>query len=441
MLIYPLAFLVTLGVLVTIHELGHFVVARWSGVRILRFSVGFGKPIWSRFDRYGTEFALAAIPLGGYVRMLDERDADSAVEIKSGDVTYTQLGVWWRMAIAVAGPFANFVLAAVAYWCLAVAGTANLVPMVGEVQETSPVWEAGLEDYREIVAVDGQVVQTWQEVVMALSNRLGDSGEIRLAARDFGEDEPTVVAVPVRDWLRGVTDPDLLGALGLAPAHLAVVGLVQPDSPASRGGVEVWDRIAAIDEAPIDDWSVMVGEIQASPGRAMQWTVVRQGVPLSLSVTPDRRVLEDGSEIGFVGIGWATNEIRYGPLEAIPRSLAETGSKTVLMLGHLKKMLIGDVSVRNLGGPITIAKVAGDSAQAGWRVYVGILALLSISLGVLNLLPIPLLDGGHVLYCLAELIGRRPVSERIQLVGAQVGLLIVGGIIMLVLINDIARFL
>ncbi len=441
MLIYPLAFLVTLGVLVTIHELGHFVVARWSGVRIVRFSVGFGKPIWSRFDRHGTEFALAAIPLGGYVRMLDERDADAGVEIRRGDVTYTKLSVWWRMAIAVAGPFANFVLAAVAYWCLAVAGTVNLVPMVGELEETSPAWEAGMENYREIVAVDGQPVKTWQEVVMALSNRLGDSGEIQLGVREFGDDAATTVAVPVRDWLRGVADPDLLDSLGLAPAHLAVVGLVQADGPASRGGVEVWDRITAIDGAPVEDWPAMVDEVRASPGRATEWTVVRRGVTLILSVTPDSRVLEDGTEIGFVGIGWATNQVRYGPLEAVPRSLAETGSKTLLMLDHLKKMFVGAVSVRNLGGPITIAKVAGDSAQAGWRVYVGILALLSISLGVLNMLPIPMLDGGHVLYCLAELIGRRPVPERVQLVGAQVGLLVVGGIIMLVLINDIARFM
>ncbi|MDE0062290.1 MAG: RIP metalloprotease RseP [Gammaproteobacteria bacterium] len=441
MLIYPLAFLVTLGVLVTIHELGHFVVARWSGVRIVRFSVGFGKPIWSRFDRHGTEFALAAIPLGGYVRMLDERDADAGVEIRRGDVTYTKLSVWWRMAIAVAGPFANFVLAAVAYWCLAVAGTVNLVPMIGELEETSPAWEAGMENYREIVAVDGRPVKTWQEVVMALSNRLGDSGEIQLGVREFGDDAATTVAVPVRDWLRGVADPDLLDSLGLAPAHLAVVGLVQADGPASRGGVEVWDRITAIDGVPVEDWPAMVGEVQGSPGRATEWTVVRRGVTLILSVTPDSRVLEDGSEIGFVGIGWATNQVRYGPLEAVPRSLAETGSKTLLMLDHLKKMFVGAVSVRNLGGPITIAKVAGDSAQAGWRVYVGILALLSISLGVLNMLPIPMLDGGHVLYCLAELIGRRPVPERVQLVGAQVGLLVVGGIIMLVLINDIARFM
>ncbi len=441
MLIYPLAFLVTLGVLVTIHELGHFLVARWSGVRVVRFSVGFGKPLWSWYDRHGTEFALAAIPLGGYVRMLDERDAGAADEIRPGDISYMQLSAWWRLAIALAGPFANFVLAAVAYWCLAVAGSANLVPMVGKLGEGTPVREAGLEDYTEIVAVDGESVRSWQEVVMALSNRLGDSGEIRIGFRDFGADDVSTAAVPVRDWLRGEADPALLDVLGLEPAHLAVVGLLQPDGPAARGGVEVRDRITAINGVPVDDWPGLVGAIQAAPGQPLQWQVVRRGVPLTLSVTPDRWELDDGSEVGYVGIGLATNEVRHGPLEAIPESLVVTGEKTVLMLSHLKKMILGAVSVRNLGGPITIAKVAGDSAQAGWRVYVGILALLSISLGVLNLLPIPLLDGGHVLYCLAEIVGRRPVPERVQLVGAQVGMLVVGGIIVLVLINDIARFL
>ncbi len=439
MLIYPLAFLVTLGILVTIHEYGHFLVARWSGVRVLRFSVGFGKPIWSWYDRRGTEFALAAIPLGGYVRMLDEQDTSADVEVRPGDVSYNQLSPWWRMAIALAGPLANFLLAAVAYWCLAVAGSANLVPMVGKLEQTSAVRCAGMRDYREIVAVDGRAVRSWQEIVMALSDRLGDTGAIEIGSRGFGEEIATTVAVPVDGWLRGETDPDLLRNLGLTPAYPPVVGLVRADGPAARGGVRPWDHVVAINGSPIDDWDAMVDAIQASPDRSMQWMVVRRGLSLELSVTPERHLLDDGPAVGFVGIGLATNQVRYGPLEAIPRGLAETAGKTMLTLGHLRKMLFGDISVRNLGGPITIAKVAGDSVQAGWRVYVGILALLSISLGVLNLLPIPLLDGGHVLYCLAELIARRPVSERVRLVGAQVGLLLVGGIIILVFINDIAR--
>ena len=441
MLIYPLAFLVTLGILVTIHEYGHYLVARWSGVRILRFSVGFGKPIWSRFDKRGTEFALAAIPLGGYVRMLDERDKAAQADIRPGDITYHQLSPWWRLAIAVAGPLANFLLAVVAYWCLAIAGSVNLVPMIGELEQSSVARAAGMADYREIVAVDRRTVRTWQEVAMALSDRLGDTGAIEIGTRELGETAATTVAIPIVEWLRGETDPDILDSLGLVPAFPAVVGLVEPDSAAVRAGLRQWDRVAAIDATPVDSWGDMVDKIQPAMGRAMQWTVVRGGVPVELSVTPDRRELDDGSVVGFVGIGLATNRIRYGPLEAIPGSFAETGTKTMMMLGHLKKMLFGDVSVRNLGGPITIAKVTGDSAQAGWRVYVGILALLSISLGVLNLLPIPLLDGGHVLYSLAELVTRRPVPERVQFVGTQVGLLFVGGIMILVLINDIARLL
>ena len=441
MLIYPLAFLITLGVLITIHEYGHFLVARWSGVRVLRFSIGFGKPIWCGRDRHGTEFVLAAIPLGGYVRMLDERDDSTKVDVRPDDVSYTQLSVWWRLGIALAGPFANFLLAMVVYWWLAVAGSANLVPMVGELERMSPVAQAGMRDYREIVSVDDRAVRSWQEIVMALSDRLGDSGTIAIGSRGFGEDVATLVDVSVDGWLRGEADPDLLANLGLIPAHPPVVGLVQEDGAASRGGVRPWDRVAAIDDEPVEDWNAMVDAIQASADESMRWLVVRGGVPLELYVTPAPRSVDGGPEVGFVGIGLAANQVRYGPLEAIPRGVAETAEKTLLTLGHLKKMLFGDVSVRNLGGPITIAKVAGDSAQAGWRVYVGILALLSISLGVLNLLPVPLLDGGHVLYCLAEIVVRRPVPERVQMVGAQVGMLLVGSLIILVLINDVARLL
>ncbi len=441
MLIYPLAFLVTLGVLVTIHELGHFIVARWSGVRIVRFSVGFGKPLWSRFDRRGTEFALAAIPLGGYVRMLDERDSDEGVEIGPDDITYNQLGVWWRLAIALAGPLANFVLAAFVYWCLAVAGTTNFVPMVGQVDPASPIARAGLGDYRELVGIDGRPVRNWPEVVLALSDRMGDSGVIRIASRPFGAEGATTVEVPIRDWQRGVMDPDLLGSLGIVPDDPALSGQLAPDGPAARAGVRAWDRITTIDGRPIDSWRALVEEIRASPGKPMAWTLVRNGVLLTLTVTPDRRLAEDGSEIGFVGMHWATNEVHYGPLEAISMSIAETGAKTAMIFGHLRKMVVGEVSVRNMAGVVTIAKVAGDSVQVGWQAYAGLLALLSLSLGILNLLPIPLLDGGHVLYCLVELIGRRPVPERIQLLGAQIGLLLVGSLIVLTIINDISRFL
>ena len=441
MLIYPLAFIVTLGVLVTFHEFGHYVVARWSGVRILKFSVGFGKALWSRTNRHGTEFAVAAIPLGGYVRMLDERDPQQSEPVGPNELSFNRLSVWWRLAIAVAGPFANFLLAIIIYSLLALAGTTSLLPMVGRVEGSSPVAAAGLDDYQQIVAIDGQAVNSWREVVMALAERIGETASIRITARTPGATAVQQVEVPVVDWLQDAADPELLGALGLRPARLAVVGEAQPGEPAALAGLKPWDRVLSIDGDPIDTWTQMVQAVQAAPGRPMRWTFLRDGAERETTVTPDPRPGSEGVEIGFVGIQAPVTTRRYGPVDALLRGIEETAATSALMLDHLGKLALGQMSVRNLGGPITIAKVAGDSAAAGWQVYVGMLALLSISLGVLNLLPIPLLDGGHVLYCLAEIVARRPVSERIQALSGQVGVALIGGLMVLVFVNDILRFL
>jgi regulator of sigma E protease len=437
---YPLALIVTLGVLVTFHELGHFVVARWSGVRVVRFSVGFGRPIWSWFDRHGTEFAIAAIPLGGYVRMLDEREpGEILVERRPGDHSYTELGVWWRMGIAAAGPVANFLLAAAVYWWLFVVGTTTVAPMLGIVPDGSPAASAGLTGGEEIVAVDGQTTRSWQEVSMALAERLGESGSITLSTRAPGSRTVREAVLPVTAWQRGSDEPDLLGSLGIEPALPAVLGEVLPGSPAERAGLRPFDRVVSVDGEPVDSWSAWVDLVQRSPGRTLPVTLERDGMPTSLVLRTDVRQADDGTDIGYAGVSPRVNEIRYGLVDAIPRSVVETWDKTVLTLGLLKKMLTGDVSVKNLSGPITIAKVAGDSARSGWRFFLGVLALLSISLGVLNLLPIPILDGGHILFCVAEAATGRPVPERAQIVGTQIGLFLVGGLMLLALYNDIAR--
>jgi regulator of sigma E protease len=437
---YPLALIVTLGVLVTIHELGHFVVARWSGVRVVRFSVGFGKPIWSRFDRHGTEFAIAAIPLGGYVRMLDEREpGEVAAERRPGDLSYQKLGVWWRMAIAVAGPLANFLLAAMVYWFLFVVGTTAVAPMLGSVPEGSPAARAGLLGGEEIVAVDRQTTRSWQEVSMALAERLGDSGAIGLSVRLPGTDQVRDVALPVTAWQRGSDEPDLLGSLGIEPALPAVLGEVLSDSPAERAGLRPFDRVVSADGEAIESWAAWVALVQRSPGRSLPVTVERNGASLTVLLRTETRPGADGREMGYAGVAPRVNEIRYGAFAAVPRSMVETWDKTLLTLGLLKKMFTGDVSVKNLSGPITIARVAGDSARSGWYFFLGVLALLSISLGVLNLLPIPILDGGHILFCAAEAATGKPVSERAQIVGTQIGLVLVGGLMLLALYNDIAR--
>lgn len=439
-LLYPLALIVTLGVLVTFHELGHFVLARRSGVRVLRFSVGFGRPIWMRRDRHGTEFAIAAIPLGGYVRMLDEREPGAIeAERRPGDVSFNDLSVWWRMTIAFGGPVANFILAVFVYWVLFVAGTTTIAPMLGAPPEDSPVALAGIPAGWEIVAVDETLTPGWQQVTMALAARLGDSGSIALDVRRPGSSMEQRYELPVSNWHRGEDEPDLLGSLGIEPSLPPVVGEVLPDGPASRAGFRSWDRVVAVDGDEIDTWVQWVEAVQQAPERTMRVAVDREGSMVELSVLPDARPASGDAQIGYVGLAPYTNDIRYGPIEAVGRSLDETADKTLLTLGLLKKMVTGDVSMKNLSGPITIAKVAGDSARSGWRFFFSVLALLSISLGVLNLLPIPILDGGHILFCAVEAVMGRPVSENAQAIGTQVGLFLVAGLMILALYNDISR--
>ncbi len=426
----------------TFHEYGHYLVARWSGVRILKFSVGFGKSLWSRTDRRGTEFAIAAIPLGGYVRMLDERDPQQQdIQTAPEDISFNRLNVWWRLAIALGGPGANFVFAVVAYALLAAVGVVSLTPMVGRTEQPGPAQAAGLQDYQQIASVDGNLVNSWQEVGLALAEHMGESAVIRIGARALGADTVQVIEVPVVDWLADAVDPDLISALGLQPARLAVIGEVQQAGAAERAGLQPWDRVVSIDDAAVETWSELVSAVQAAPGQPMLWAFVRNGVVLDALVTPDRTTDADGADIGFVGVALPTTTVRYGPLDAVGQGVAEMFDKSALTLEHIWKLIAGQMSARNLAGPITIAKVAGDSAQAGWKVYLNILALLSISLGLLNLLPIPLLDGGHVAYCLAEIIARRPVPERVQQVGGQVGFALLGGVMVLVFVNDILRLI
>ncbi|MCZ6657219.1 MAG: RIP metalloprotease RseP [Gammaproteobacteria bacterium] len=439
-LIYPLALIVTLGLLVTIHELGHFVIARWSGVKVLRFSVGFGRPIWTRLDKHGTEFVIARIPFGGYVRMLDDRDPESVGEIRPGDKAYLSVSVWWRIAIALGGPLANLLLAIVVYWCLFVAGATVYVPVVGEVLEGSPAYTAGLQPGQEIIAVDGATTRSWQQIGMGLLGRLGDSGSIQITARGPGELSTTDYLLPIENWHQGVDTPDLFGSLGLQVLIPAIVGTLMEDGPAAGSGLRLGDRITAVDGQPVTDFSGWALAIQAAPERSIRLTVRRGDAERYIDVVPASREATDGSEVGYLGVRPPTQEVRYGPLAALPRSVEEMIDKTSLTLNLLKKMVFGQVSLKNLSSPIMIAKVAGDSARSGWQSFFNILALLSISLGVLNLLPIPILDGGHVAYCVMEIVTGKPVSERVQAVGTQVGLFLVGSIFLLAIYNDLTRF-
>lgn len=436
---YPLAFLAVLGVLVTFHEFGHYLVARWSGVRVVRFSVGFGRPLLSRVDRRGTEWTLAVIPLGGYVRMFDDRDLDQAEEKPAGAVAYMDLHPGWRIAIALGGPVANLILAAVVYWALLVAGSFNILPVVAAAAEGTPAAQAGFDRPFRIVAVDDRGANGWQDVGLALTDRLGETGQIAITVQDLKSTREQVIDIPINAWHEGVGEPDVIGSLGLAPTVLSLVGELVPDSPAQQAGLEPGDFVTAVDNRPVETWQEWVAEIEAHPHTRITLDLYRDGRLQQVSVTPGSRSLEDGSEVGSIGVYQAQIAVEHGPLEAVPAAVAETWDKTVMILSIVKKMVTGQVSVKNLSGPISIAQVAGDSARYSWRSFVGILAFLSVSLGVFNLLPIPILDGGHVLFNSAELITGKPVPERVQILGVQVGLFLVGTMLIFATYNDLLR--
>nr|WP_217908782.1 RIP metalloprotease RseP [Halomonas maris] len=443
-----LAVIVVLGLLVTFHEFGHFWVARRCGVKVLRFSVGFGKPLWSRVDRQGTEYAIAAIPLGGYVKMLDEREA--RVPEDQLDQAFNRKTVWQRIAIVAAGPIANFLLAIVAYWALFVAGTTVVSPMVGSVAPNSPAAEAGLTHGDEIVAIQGDEIRSWEELNLKLVSIIGFSGGLEIDARSEGANASQRYVLPVTDYLVRQDPPQPLQTLGITPwqpEFPAILGQVVSGEAAEQAGLMAGDRMVAINGEPVDDWMHFVNIVRGNPDKTLELTYERDGKRATVDLTPGRNSLDTGVEIGYIGAGaeqveWPAafqREIRYGPVEAVGHALSRTGEMTLLTVDAIRKMLVGLISPSNLSGPITIAQVSGDSARAGMEAFIGFLAYLSISLGVLNLLPIPVLDGGHLFYYFMEVVRGRPVSEKTQAVGLRIGLAMVGTLMLMALYFDLMR--
>lgn len=443
-----LAVIVVLGLLVTFHEFGHFWVARRCGIKVLRFSVGFGKPLWSRVDRHGTEFAVAAIPLGGYVKMLDEREAPVPAEEQHR--AFNRKNVWQRIAVVAAGPAANFLLAIVAYWALFVAGTSVVVPKVGTVAPQSPAYEAGLRHGDELTGVQGEAVRSWEDVNLALVGLIGHDGELVIEARSKAATESRRYTLPVERYLVRQDPPRPLKTLGITPwqpAFPPVLDQVVDGEAASLAGLKPGDRIVAVDGDTVDSWMAFVERVRQSAGRTLEVRVNRGGNTRVMTLTPASRQQEGGAEIGYIGAGvqpaqWPDEmrrDVRFGPLEAAGEAFSRTGEMTLLTLDSIRKMLTGLISPSNLSGPITIARISGDSARAGLDAFVGFLAYLSISLGVLNLLPIPVLDGGHLLYYAVELVRGRPVSEQAQAVGLRIGLAMVGTLMLMALYFDLMR--
>lgn len=439
---------VTLGILISVHEYGHFWVARRCGVRILRFSIGFGPALLRWRDRHGTEYTLAALPLGGYVKMLDEREGE--IDPAEREASFNAKPVGQRLAIAAAGPAANFLLAIVTYWALFMSGESGVAPIIDRVEAGSVAAFAGLEPGQEILAVDGQPTPTWQALNMRLIHRIGESGPLSFEVRYPDSELRYHSSAELDNWLAGAEAPDLINALGITlyrPRIEPVLAQVVAGSPAEQAGLKIGDRIVAADGEPVSDWQLWVDRVRGQPGEPMRLTVERDGQTLSMALTPARVQDADGFSHGQVGVApvlpeWPPELIRefsYGPGAALLAAVGRTGEMSMFTLESIKKMIQGLISPKNLSGPITIAKVASASARSGFESYLSFLALLSISLGVLNLLPIPVLDGGHILFGLMEWVRGRPVSERIQMLGYQLGLVTIVGIMVLAIYNDLAR--
>ncbi|NJJ55688.1 sigma E protease regulator RseP [Pseudomonas sp. B14(2022)] len=439
--------LVALGVLVTFHEFGHFWVARRCGVKVLRFSVGFGMPLVRWHDRRGTEFVIAAIPLGGYVKMLDEREGE--VPADQLDQSFNRKTVRQRIAIVAAGPIANFLLAMLFFWVLAMLGSEQVRPVIGAVEADSIAAKAGLVAGQEIVSIDGEPTTGWGAVNLQLVRRLGESGTVNVVVREQDSSAETPRALALDHWLKGADEPDPIKSLGIRPWRPAlppVLAELDPKGPAQAAGLKTGDRLLALDGQVLGEWQQVVDLVRVRPDTKIVLKVERDGAQIDVPVTLAVRG-EAKAATGYLGAGvkspeWPPSmvrEVSFGPLAAIGEGARRTWTMSVLTLESLKKMLFGELSVKNLSGPITIAKVAGASAQSGVADFLNFLAYLSISLGVLNLLPIPVLDGGHLLFYLVEWVRGRPLSDRVQGWGIQIGISLVVGVMLLALVNDLGR--
>lgn len=458
------AFVVLLGIVVTVHEWGHFYVARRCGVKVLRFSIGFGKALWSRTGRDGTEYAVALIPLGGYVKMLDEREGE--VPADQLGMAFNRKPVAQRFAIVAAGPLVNLLLAIVVYWVLFVAGETRMAPVVGHVEPASPAAMAGLQAGDEILALDGHDIRSWDDLPLRVVAHIGDSSVLTFRVRSGVAGVEREVAVPVNAFMSGRESENPVAALGLRPwmpPYEVVIGEVMPEveidgrkvpGPGHVAGLQRGDRLLRVDGRAITGVPDWVDIVRSAPGRVLELEVSRDGTLLRLPLTPAARTV-DGRVGGFVGVGsgaaadlrfpedWPAEyrrEVRYGPLAAIGEAVANTWDRSLLTLAMMGKMVTGVLSTDSIGGPLTIAHGAGVTMSIGPAAFLDFLALVSITIGILNLLPVPVLDGGHLVFYAIEAIRGRPVPDRVQAMATQVGLFLLLALMALAFFNDYTRY-
>jgi len=451
------SFVVALGVLITVHEFGHFWVARKLGVKVLRFSVGFGRPLFRYQRKYekaegstalGTEYVLAAIPLGGYVKMLDEREGE--VDKSEVHQAFNRQSLPVRSAIVFAGPFFNFLFAIFAFWLVFVSGDIGTKPWVGTIEAESVAEKAGFKADDLLLSVNGETTPTWQSTVYALLKASADGSEVLVQVRDFDGSElsRTLPSAPLMEMAE---DGKLLQRLGIQPKRpqlQPIIGTVVAGEAAANAGLKEGDLVLSVDGERVSDWGELVTQIRKRPMQRMKLEVERGGQVVAIDLIVGVREA-NGEQVGRIGAGVSVPEglyddyrveVHYGIGESIPKAIAKTWEMSGFMLKMMGRMITGELSVKNLSGPISIAQAAGQTASYGFTQFIKFLAVISVSLGVLNLLPVPILDGGHLFFFLIEAVKGSPLSEEMQLQGQKVGMVLLLGLMGLAFYVDLSRF-
>ncbi|KTD89848.1 sigma E protease regulator RseP [Pseudoalteromonas sp. H71] len=440
------SFILALGILVTVHEYGHFWVARKAGVKVLRFSIGFGKPLIKWHDKYNTEYVIAAIPLGGYVKMLDERVDD--VPPNQRHLSFNSKSVQARIAIVAAGPMANFLFAIFALAVMYMVGVQSVKPVVGSITEGSRAEQAGLTPSQHIIKIGDDNITTWQDATFAFMSRLGEQ-RVEVTVRDENL-QTRVKTLNIDGWKLDQQDVPPLTSLGIVPFRpqaTLTVAAVTKNSAAEQANLQVNDTILAVNGETISNWPQLVNVITQSANKSLQFSVKRQDSIKTITVTPQGRVGNNGIEQGFLGVApvvqqWPEGYVQsrsFGPLDSIVRGTKETWRLITLSFDMIGNLITGQVSVKNLSGPVGIAVGAGTSVSYGLVAFLSFLALISVNLGVFNLLPLPVLDGGHLMYYIIELFRKKPVSEKTQEFGFKVGALLLIFLTCFALFNDVSR--
>ncbi|MFP1829126.1 sigma E protease regulator RseP [Lonsdalea quercina] len=441
------AFIVALGVLITVHEFGHFWVARRCGVRVERFSIGFGKALWRRRDRLGTEYVIALVPLGGYVKMLDGRVADVPPEL--AEQAFDRKTVWQRAAIVSAGPIANFIFAVFAYWLVFILGVPGVRPVVGEVLPNSIAAQAQISPGMELKSIDGIETPDWDSVRLAFISKIGDA-EMTIGTAPLGSSLIEQKKLDLHSWSFEPDKQDPAVSLGIVPRGPqveAVLAGIQPHSAAEKAGLQAGDRIVKVDGQLLSRWQQFVIAVREHPGERVELSVEREGETLTLTLTPDSKTVGKDKIEGFAGVIPRVTPLpeeyktvrQYGPFSAVYEATDKTWQLMKLTVGMIGKLIAGDVKLNNLSGPISIAQGAGMSADYGLIYYLMFLALISVNLGIINLFPLPVLDGGHLLFLAIEKLKGGPVSERVQDFSYRIGTVLLMMLMGLALFNDFSR--